>query len=46
MHLLAEGHHSSSVLFLHGKPAILNIAEGIPNDLTKRRQHVPHFGLK
>ena len=32
--------------FWCGKPAILNIAEAILNDLPKRRQHFQHFGLK
>ena len=34
------------MLFLAWKPAILNIAEMIPDDLTKHRQHFQHFGLK
>ena len=35
-----------SVLFLAWKPAISNIAWGNPDDLTKRRHLLAHFGLK
>ena len=46
MTVFAVLHVKNLCYFERGKPGILNIAEGILDDLTERRQHVSHFGLK